>query len=151
MKLLIVEDEPQIAEMLRGMLHLIDKRTLRQIETIDLADNLADATTLLWTLGPGDAVICDGRFPTGVGCQVSGVGGNPNLAPGTWNLTPRLNWPHIAGIAEKIGAIFVLYSGDAQAVERAHSRGMLAFSKPALAETLYQAIIQARAKWGMAA
>jgi len=146
MKLLIIEDDVTQAETLRALLHLIDKCGWKQVETIDLAANLAEATTLLWTLSPGDAVICDGRFPNGTG-PLSANPQPPSPTPhGDWNTNPRSNWPHIAGIAAKIGVHFILYSGDPLAIERAQAARLQAFSKPTRAEELYWALIEAAKK-----
>lgn len=153
MKLLIIDDEPAIAQMLGELLVLKDRKagigppaSWRRglglgIEAVYLALNLDQALEQLERLEPGDAVISDGHFPTGQhSARHAGWAGDQQSA---FEL-PRCNWPHIAGVAQKAGVIFILYSGDPEAVDRARSSGLTAFVKPAPAEALYAAIMEAR-------
>jgi len=140
MKILIVEDDPQVAEVLAELFRIQPPIQSGARVRILEATNLDDAVVLL---DQADAVLCDGTFPTGRESVPLRPGGSRQSADdfptpesriatprADWNSHPRLNWPQVAGLAEQRGIPFVLFSGDEDEVIRAKLRGLAAFSKP---------------------
>ena len=116
MRILIVDDNEQLAEITADLLHSIDQPAGR-IETITLAADLETAIRLL----PGhDAVLCDGQFPIS---QDSGFIG--------------YEWDVVQHAARRRGIHFVLYSGSVRALDEARGGGIPAISKPAAIENIY--------------
>lgn len=151
MKLLIIEDEPSLGELLQDLVLMADRKTHRLIEAVFLAENLDDAERVLDGFERGDAVICDGRFPTGQPLPTVTRAQAGAQAKKHFHELPRTNWPHITGICEKHGFAFLLYSGDAEMVERAEKSGLAALPKPSPAEAVYVALLDARSGLGLAA
>lgn len=115
MTVLIVEDDRILADLLGQHFRL------RGVEGIMLATNLQDA---IERLPRADGVLCDGSFPT-------------SRAPSPESRAPkpefggiRENWPHIAGLAEKRGIPFALFTGTEATVAHARECGLTAFQKP---------------------
>jgi len=129
MKILIIEDDPSLREMLAITVakRLDPKFELAKMETFAhvqryfvgmhtllLAENLGEALRML----PGaDGVLCDGTFPT-----------SGRTSPAFGGL--RQNWPAVLGATSKRGIPFALLSGDDALVTRAKLQGMAAFAKP---------------------
>jgi CheY-like chemotaxis protein len=116
MKLLIVEDDPSLAEVTAGLLHLVDD-TPKRFEAITLA---ADLQTAIRLLPEHDAVLCDGMFP---------------LAPESSFVVD--DWDVIRQEATRRGIHFVLYSGSAHALDCARASKTRAITKPAAVEEIY--------------
>ena len=119
MKLLIVEDDPSLAEVAAGLLHLVDD-TPKRFEAITLA---ADLQTAIRLLPEHDAVLCDGMFP---------------LAPESSFVVD--DWDVIRQEAARRGIHFVLYSGSARALDCARASNTRAITKPAAVEEIYAAL-----------
>jgi CheY-like chemotaxis protein len=119
MKLLIVEDDPSLAEVTSGLLHSVDD-TPKQFEAITLA---ADLQTAIRLLPEYDAVLCDGMFP---------------LAPESSFVVD--DWDVIRQEATRRGIHFVLYSGSARALDCARASNTRAITKPAAVEEIYAAL-----------
>lgn len=140
MKILIVEDDPSLREMLAitvaqrldAKFHLAEMENFAHVvkwalgeHLLLLADNLNDALRMV---GEADGVLCDGNFP-GSRCQVLGAG--ENLNPLGENPNPdfsgaRQNWFIVLGLAAKRRIPFALLSGDDALVERARMNFILA-------------------------
>lgn len=119
MKLLIVEDDPSLAEVTSELLHSVDDIP-KQFEAITLA---ADLQTAIRLLPEHDAVLCDGMFP---------------LAPESSFVVD--DWDVIRQEATRRGIHFVLYSGSARALDCARASNTRAITKPAAVEEIYAAL-----------
>ncbi len=120
MRLLVVDDNRQLAELTGELLRHADRRG-REIGTISFAGDLESALRLL----PNhDAVLCDGQFP---------------VSPNFWYR--RDQWMGVYAEAVPQGTLFVLYSGDAETVEHAQKIGIPAIAKPSRIETLYASLM----------
>ena len=115
MKLLIVEDDRILADMVGQYFRL------HGVEGILLATNLEDA---IERLNCADGVLCDGSFPTSRPPSPESRTPSPNFGG------VRSNWPHIAGLAQKRGIPFALFTGSEAAVAHARECGLAAFQKP---------------------
>ena len=119
MKLLIVEDNSQVAEVTAELLRSQD-RPAHSIETITLA---GDLETAMRRLPDHDAVLCDGRFP---------LSQNSRFIVEEWDV--------VRHEARRRGIHFVLYSGCGRALDRARDSRTLALMKPATIEEIYAAL-----------
>ncbi len=119
MRLLIVEDNSTLAELTARLLHSLD-RPRQFLEAITLA---ADLHTAMLCLPEHDAVLCDGMFPL---CRETGY--------------VVEQWDAVRQEAHRRGIHFVLYSGSASALDRAHEGNIPAIAKPAAAEEIYAAL-----------
>jgi CheY-like chemotaxis protein len=119
MKLLIVEDEEQLAEVTAMLLRLLDRRAQR-LETITLA---GDLETALDRLPEHDVVLCDGQFP---------LSQNSRFIVEEWDVVRRE--------ALRRGIHFVLYTGCLRALQGAHHSETHALTKPAPIEEIYTAL-----------
>ncbi len=121
MRILIVEDNEQLAEITAELLRWIDQPAQR-IEAITLASDLETAIRLL----PGhDAALCDGQFPIS---QESGFMG--------------YEWDVVRHEACRRGIRFVLYSGCARSLADARDSHIPAISKPAAIEEIYTVLTE---------
>jgi CheY-like chemotaxis protein len=116
MKLLIVEDNEQLADITARLLRSINPAT-RRIETITLVGDLEAAIA---HLPQHDAVLCDGRFP---------LSQNTPMAAEEWDVVRNEAW--------RRGIHFVLYSGCVRSLNGARQSQTPALSKPAPIEEIY--------------
>jgi len=119
MKLLIVEDEEQLAEVTALLLRSLDRRA-RLLDTITFA---GDLETALDCLPEHDAVLCDAQFP---------------LARSSRFIVEV--WDVVRHEARRRGVHFVLYSGSLRALQGARDSGTPALTKPAPIEEIYAAL-----------
>ncbi len=119
MKLLIVEDEEQLAEITAMLLRLLDRRAQR-LEIITLA---GDLETALDRLPEHDVVLCDGQFP---------------LSQNSRFIVEE--WDGVRHEAYRRGIHFVLYTGCLRALQGARDRDTPALAKPAPIEEVYAAL-----------
>ena len=119
MKLLIVEDNSQVAEVTAELLRSQDQPA-HSIETITLA---GDLDTAMRRLPDHDAVLCDGQFP---------LSQNSRFIVEEWDV--------VRHEARRRGIHFVLYSGCGRALDRARDSRTLALMKPAAIEEIYAAL-----------
>jgi CheY-like chemotaxis protein len=116
MKLLIVEDNPEVAKVTRLLLEaLAGQDSLR----VDVAGTLAEAIPIVELV---DVVLCDAEFP---------------LIPGA---NPKESWGPVARTCEGLVRGFVLYSANPITVESARILGYEALDKPAKAAEIWDAI-----------
>lgn len=101
MKLLIVEDDPEVANMLIAVMKRRNAE-VKHCTTLALAQ-----LQVQWC----DVVLCDGVFPT------------YDAEP------PRPNWQKMLGQALRFDKGFILYTGEERFVEQAISEHVLAFQK----------------------
>ena len=137
MKILIVEDDPELRKMLVAQMQFfagikfgakVHGNGGKHPPEICVADNLDDALGLInqsedpSTDGlmpqPIDAVLCDGAFPTHARRCDDPEG------------TMSGNWAPIFGACERSGIRFVLLSGQTELVEKMRVKGHVAFEKP---------------------
>ena len=116
MKLLIVEDNEQLAEITARLLRSIDQGT-RCIETITL---VGDMEAAIAQLSQHDAVLCDGRFP---------LSQKTPVVAEEWDVVRNEAW--------RRGIHFVLYSGCIRSLNGARQSQTPALSKPATVEEIY--------------
>lgn len=129
MKILIIEDDPSLREMLAITIatRLEPKFRLAGMEdfsritryfvgthTLLLAANLAEGLRMI---PEADGALCDGRFPAAAG-PISTQSGAPE------------NWRRIADATAIRRIPFVLLSGDEDLLTRAKLQGFAAFAKP---------------------
>jgi CheY-like chemotaxis protein len=123
MKLLIVEDDPSLAEVTAELLKTVD-RPAKRLEAITLA---ADLQTAIRSLPEHGAVLCDGMFP---------------LAPGSPFVAD--DWDVVRQEAIRRGIHFVLYGGSIRALECARASMTPTIIKPAAVEGIYAALTRPR-------
>jgi CheY-like chemotaxis protein len=119
MKLLIVEDDPSLAEITAELLKSLD-RPSKRFEAITLA---SDLQTAIRCLPEHDIVLCDGMFP---------------LSPDSPFVVD--DWDVIRQEASRRGIHFVLYSGSVRALDWARASKTPALTKPAAIEEIYAAL-----------
>jgi CheY-like chemotaxis protein len=119
MKLLIVEDEEQLAEIRAMLLRSLDRRAQR-LEVITLA---GDLETALDRLPEHHAVLCDGQFP---------LSRNSPFIVEEWDVIRRE--------ASRSSIHFVLYTGCLRALQEARDSDTPAFAKPAPIKEIYAAL-----------
>lgn len=119
MKLLIVEDEEQLAEITAMLLLSLDRRAQR-LDTITFA---GDLETALHCLPEHDAVLCDGQFP---------LSQNSRFVVEEWDV--------VRHEARRRGIHFVLHSGCLHALQGARDSDTPALTKPAPIEEIYAAL-----------
>ena len=119
MKLLIVEDDPSLAEVTSDLLKSLDQPA-KLFEAITLA---ADLQTAIRCLPEHDAVLCDGMFPVSAGSSFVVD-----------------DWDVVRQEANRRGIHFVLYSGSVDALNCARASKTPALTKPASAEEIYAAL-----------
>jgi CheY-like chemotaxis protein len=119
MRLLIVEDEEQLAEITAMLLRVLDRRAQR-LETITVA---CDLETALDRLPEHDAVLCDGQFP---------LSQNSRFTVKEWDV--------VRHEASRRGIHFVLYTGCLRVLHEVCDSDTLAFAKPAPIEEIYAAL-----------
>jgi CheY-like chemotaxis protein len=119
MKLLIVEDEEQLAEITAMLLRSLDRQAQR-LETITL---VGDLETALDRRPEHDAVLCDGQFP---------LSRNSRFIVEEWDVVRRE--------AARRSIHFVLHTGCLRAFQEARDSDTLAFAKPAPIEEIYAAL-----------
>jgi CheY-like chemotaxis protein len=120
MRVLIVEDEPELGQLVGRMLEAIDRFHHKAIERVTVANNLEAALELI---PQSDAVLCDGRFPV----REQG--------------TPDENWAIVADRAMSVKIPCVIYTGNADVVDWCAEFGFPVLAKPASAEAIYAALI----------
>jgi|SRR5579862_1585206 len=120
MRLLIVDDNTQLAKVTAALLRQIDQST-REIESISSAGDLEEAMRLL---PHHDAVLCDGQFP---------------LSP---NFCYRYDqWIEVHHEAESRGMLFILYSGSPESLSAARCKGVPTIPKPCRIEKLHEVLM----------
>jgi CheY-like chemotaxis protein len=119
MKLLIVEDNEELAVMTATLLRSLDRRAQR-LDTITFA---GDLETALHCLPDHDVVLCDGRFP---------LSQNSRFIVEEWDV--------VRDEANRRGIHFVLYSGCLRALQCACESDTPALAKPAPVEEIYAAL-----------
>jgi CheY-like chemotaxis protein len=119
MKLLIVEDEEQLAEITAMLLRSLDRQAQR-LETITL---VGDLETALDRLPEHDAVLCDGQFP---------LSRNSRFIVEEWDVVRRE--------ASRRSIHFVLHTGCLRALQEAYDSDTPALAKPAPIEEIYAAL-----------
>jgi CheY-like chemotaxis protein len=123
MKLLIVEDNEQLADVTARLLRSIDEGA-QCIETITLVGNLEAAID---HLPEHDAVLCDGRFP---------LSQNTSVVAEEWDV--------VRNEARRRGIHFVLYSGCVRSLNGARQSHTTVLTKPAPIEAIYNALTTGR-------
>lgn len=119
MKLVIVEDNPTLAELTAEILHPLEGQA-QQIEAITLASEMQTAVRC----DPGhDAVPCEGTFP---------LSHKPRFSVEDGDVIRQEAIPR--------GVHFVLDIGSIRALDGARESGSLAFAKPAAIEEIYAAL-----------
>jgi CheY-like chemotaxis protein len=122
MRILIVEDNADIARLTAELLRMIDRNHLpMQIDSIVIAGDLDSAVL---ELAGADVCLCDGRFPLEAG------------------MSPCEAWELVAGKCERqvLPVRCVVYSADAEIAEAARKRGLVAVTKPGRAAEVYAAV-----------
>jgi CheY-like chemotaxis protein len=119
MKLLIVEDDPSLAEVTADLLKSLDQPA-KTFEAITLA---GDLQTAIRCLPEHDAVLCDGMFPVSAGSSFVVD-----------------DWDVVRQEANRRGIHFVLYSGSVDALNCARESKTPALTKPAAIEEIYAAL-----------
>jgi CheY-like chemotaxis protein len=119
MKLLIVEDDPSLREILVELV----QGEIPEAEIV-AADNLDDAVRLLHPAADCgvltvDGILTDGTFPTWP----------ERTLPRPWN-HPAPNWIGLAGWAEKKHIPLVVLTGAGEVFEHARRVGVPVFMKP---------------------
>ena len=125
MKLLIVEDDPSLREILVELV----QAEISDAEIIE-ADNLDDAVAIICSPEPGTpsaesrsgiaGILTDGTFPTWP---------QKVLPTSVWNAS-RPNWIGLAGWAEKKHIPIVVLTGAGDVAEHARRVGVPVFMKP---------------------
>ena len=131
MKILIIEDEPGLRELLK--LHVLMRaEDLLHIDCEAVAVGSLEEARQEFDRHDFAGVLSDGSFPTAR--QAVGVFGGV-----------RENWPHLAGWAAKQEIPFVLLSGDVKAVAAARARPqpILGFTKPREIQAAIDALFDA--------
>ncbi len=126
MKLLIVEDENGLAELLAELLRRHDAAQPEPV--IEVIKTVGDLTSAIDCVHYFDAVICDGNFPM-----------SPHRS------AALENWAIVATRALKANVPIVIYSGNADIVHTARMCGLRAIEKPGKIEDIYLAVRDAKA------
>jgi CheY-like chemotaxis protein len=113
MKLLIVEDDPSLREILAELV----QGEIPEAETF-VRDNLNDAVEVI-NYKTIAGILTDGTFPTYP----------QGLVSGHWN-RPKPNWVGLAGWAEKKHIPLVVLTGAGEVAEHARRVGVPVFMKP---------------------
>jgi DNA-binding NtrC family response regulator len=112
LRLLIVDDDYSVANVIRELLWCHDRENGRKFQDIEIAGDLKKA---IWMLSRSDAVVdaclCDGNFPL-----------RPNEQAGS-------HWKEVASLCNKMGVKFMLHSGDQKVIDEAHVLGEIVLPK----------------------
>jgi len=124
MKLLIIEDNADVARVTRGLLFGLEMDMPPCEHRIRVIDIVADLVTASRLLIEYDLVLCDGNF----------------LAmPGA--VQPDEYWATVAKRARDLWIPCVVYSGNPGIIARAQRSGVAAIEKPARAEMIYAVLM----------